>query len=935
MYSFSELVENLPSVGQARVVSSGFGVWMVWSGQLSKALTQTLEDHGGVKMSASASQALWFFSTREAFKALARLQIWARINPLPLFFAVVPASILVGWKNDVSLSVSAELLKQEVHAPDSFEVLVHPRCHEALAGLAGLTLKPVGAVPGLAAAEWKRLEAESGFSYDSSLAWYFVIKPLGNPGERDYTLGWRGFFNNAEAVLRRMGLKYIYNESALILPLENLRLLRSWTKEMLTLMRGVKADSEAHYWPCVMVAVGKEGLNFNEDLPRKLNIEWNRLSPDYPHMSYRTAFLMGEEFTVNAVSYFNERQGLDNWCYVSLSQAGEDGTGAGSLQVDLPRRILVGTEAECFYCGLKNHRPSACPSRQIPLGRPKVFEKLASINVEDLSAISAEVDEALQKNPLQAIPPLLEANSRAGLLVQGMFENTLPFQLRMLAMVWRSRSKDWEDAFDSLGPEEGEFIWNALESLRKDDRASAEQLAAHAMARYPRSYQPRALNAFLLMEADDHQQAMFFFQEAERLSYTPVQRAVLCMFMGRLWEYQYEFGKAVALYKQAEGHARGWSDALYRQAVCLVKMGFTEHAIGIIQQLVERDPHMFNRIVIDPELERGRFSILSALWDIWRETRDEAGKARKIAEELAGKLDLWFSPEHEFLEVAAPRIDKLLALTRVENFVSYRRLIAGTKIFNQELQEKVAQEIKLFEKRVTQLIERLSFVQRDASWFPFPKLLRDFNHDFNFCADKLNWMRTQHMQIAENFRKAQGYLADVEERLTVLQGRLVTLRIIRDSTFFVLLLGRNFIWLELIGLALALVMVPAIIYGAQHYFESWALDLLTRQKWQLQKGLIVILSVVAMIAAAIKTAVSFERKKEELFSAEYEKELREQAGRKKTRGRRKPASASGGVGKGKATAAKGAAKAAPARSGGKSGRQAGASAGTARSKGGR
>lgn len=921
MYSFSELVENLPNVGQARTVAAGFGVWTVWTGQLSKAVTQTMEDHGGVKMASSGTQALWFFSTREAFKALARLQVWARINPLPLYSVVLPTSILVGWKNDISLSVPAELVKQEAHAPDAFEVVVHPRCHEALAGLAGLSLKPLGTVPGLAAGEWKHLEAESGFSYESSLAWYFVIKPLGNSGERDYVLGWRGFFNNTEAVLRRLGLKYIYNESALILPLENLRLLRSWTKEMLALVRGIKADPEAHYWPCVMVAVGKEGLSFNEDLPRKLNIEWNRLTPDYPHMSYRTAFLMGDEFTVNAVSYYNERQGLDNWCYVSLSQAGEDDSGAGALQVDLPRRILVGTEAECFYCGLKNHRPSACPSRRIPLGRPKVLEKLAMVGVENLNAISAEVDEALQKNPLQAIPPLLEADSRAGLMVQAIFENTLPFQLRMLAMVWRSRSKDWENAFEALGPEEGEYIWSALESLRTGDHVAAEQLVASAMARYPRSYQPRALNAMVMLEGGDYQQAMFFFQEAERLSYTPVQRAALCMFMGRLWEYQYEFGKAITLYKQAEGHARGWSDTLYRQAVCLVKMGFTEHAISILQQLIERDPHMFNRIVIDPELERGRFSILSALWDIWRETQIEAGKAKNIAEELAGKLELWFSPEHEFLEAAAPRVDKLLALSRVENFVSFRRLIAGTATFHQELQEKVALEIKLFEKRVSQLIERLSFIQRDASWFPFPKLLRDFNRDFNFCADKLNWMRTQPMQIAENFRKAQGYLADVEERLTVLQGRLVTLRIIRDSTFFVLLLGRNFIWLELVGLALALVLVPAIIFGAQNYFDAWALDLLTRQKWQLQKGLIVILSIVAMVVAAIKTAVSFERKKEELFSAQYEKELRQQAERKKTRGKRGKTSAPGGTGKGKVAAAtKGTAKGTSATGGAKAAR---------------
>ena len=82
--------------------------------------------------------------------------------------------------------------------------------------------------------------------------------------------------------------------------------------------------------------------------------------------------------------------------------------------------------------------------------------------------------------------------------------------------------------------------------------------------------------------------------------------------------------------------------------------------------------------------------------------------------------------------------------------------------------------------------EDLKSVQREAAWFPFPTLLREFNRDFNFCAAKLNWMRTASLAEAENFHKTREFLPQVDEHIRTLRTRLITLRIVRDSTFFVM-----------------------------------------------------------------------------------------------------------------------------------------------------
>ncbi len=145
------------------------------------------------------------------------------------------------------------------------------------------------------------------------------------------------------------------------------------------------------------------------------------------------------------------------------------------------------------------------------------------------------------------------------------------------------------------------------------------------------------------------------------------------------------------------------------------------------------------------------------------------------------------------------------------NYVAYRLLIRGTDKFNASLDGEIKREIKRVNANLEYLTDRVRSIQREAAWFPFPKLLLEFNKDFNFCVDKINWIKTQSMKDAENFRRSLVHVEEIEDRIDALQGRLVTLRIIRDSTLFVLMLGKNFIWMELLSLGLALVGIPALL----------------------------------------------------------------------------------------------------------------------------
>ena len=208
----------------------------------------------------------------------------------------------------------------------------------------------------------------------------------------------------------------------------------------------------------------------------------------------------------------------------------------------------------------------------------------------------------------------------------------------------------------------------------------------------------------------------------------------------------------------------------------------------------------------------------------------------------------------------------------------YQLLIRGTDRFKEALDTEVKREIKRITSNLDYLTERVREIQKEAAWFPFPKLLLEFNKEFNTCVDKINWVRTQSLHEAENFHKALRYVVEIEDHIDSLQTRLVTLRIIRDSTLFILMLGRNFIWLELIGLGLMLVGLPSLIFFTQDIKGNYILDMINdeKQRWEICKGLVIILSIVCVAAAAVKSALSFEKRKRQLFE-QLDKEMRKTA----------------------------------------------------------
>ncbi|MFW5734620.1 MAG: tetratricopeptide repeat protein, partial [Oceanidesulfovibrio sp.] len=577
--SLNSLIGKLPQFKESRLVAAGFAVWASWATDLNPAVDKTLADYGGMRIANERRQALWFFFSKDVFMALAKLEVWSRLNPLKAYVQVMPAKLLVDMKLQLSMSLESGLGNQEAPEIGEFQAWVHPKLSEILKGTPGIEFKEAPKKSGLAKLEWKTLHADPRLPYQSSMGWYLVLKPVGNPLDKSFQQGWRDFFHEIEQILKRLKAKYIYHDNFLMLPLETLRELRMWCQEYLTMVSRLRESSPEKYWPCVQAIVAKKGLNLNPDLYKKIPLDWDQLSPDFPHMSYRNAFLMGEGFKIKDVRFSMDQSSMDDWCNVSLKN--EMAVVEDMLQVELPKRLVAGQHASCFYCGQRTHKLTECPSRPMDSLEEDIWERVAAVDIDEMKRALESIDGQLKGDITAGITDLLQGQGATeNLLMRAIYEINAPAQLRMLQTVWRSTGREYPKALGQLVEPGGEPVWEALELLREGEYVSVERILSKEIFKAPRNYQPVALRGFSMLERGDEPRALSLWSEGERSTTTPLQQSYLLFLQARAQEMMGKLETAMELYKKVLAISPSWLDAAYRQGVCQVKMGFAEQAMG-------------------------------------------------------------------------------------------------------------------------------------------------------------------------------------------------------------------------------------------------------------------------------------------------------------------------------------------------------------------
>ena len=852
--------------GQERRQAEGLVVWLTWRGELNPSVAQTIQEYGGLCLAQEDQQSLWFFFQIDGFLSLARLQLWGRLQAMPLTVVVMKGLLVFGESQSRQLRLPADLLTQSQDVPLGFNVWLHADVLPMAKGLPGLSFDEDAQPEGLAKAKWHRLTADSRLPYQSSMGWYCIFKPLGNPLEKGFQLGWREFFNELENILIRQKFKYTLHNNFLLFPLDNLRLLRAWATDFFNLVKRLKDSEEERgkYWPCVMVIVDKRGLNFNNELPEKIPLDWDQLMPDFPVMSMRNGYLLSNEFMVHEVRFAAGAGTMDDWC--SVSPVPEDGDAMGSVPVDISVSLVSGKHAQCFYCGLRSHRPAQCPSRQLREWSPDSWKKLAGMDFAAMNAGFKEIDAQMAESGDEGLLGLLQAEDGVGHdLARAVFEINSPVQHNSMRRVWLSSSKDAGLGFGRPNMPDDNPIWRILDNMPTGELIPLEKEVLSVGQRFLRDYRFKVLNGFLALDREDPIRAEGLWKEAELLCHTPLQMSHLQFLQARLTEISGKYENAGLMYQAILSLTPDWIEPVYRHIVCLIKMGFADQALPRLFSLIDRDPNIFNRILIDPEVERGRVQILTGLYSLWLDTKEQAANEIQSLGHLRMELGTWFSPENKFAVKASERIDTLLSVSGVPNFVPYQRLIKSRMVLEKAMQDEITLEARDLRNKFKSFAQRLNRVTEEAAWFPFPRLLVEFNRSHSKISHSLNWALAANLQVPDNFSKAQKTADQLGETLAKLESKIKFLKIIRDSTLFAFITGKAFLWMEIIALILIFAGLPLFLYYGEKADWPFVRQLMYQDKWEMQKVLVIFTSFIALAVAALRTAAVFEKRRDKLL----------------------------------------------------------------------
>ncbi|MDR2502915.1 MAG: tetratricopeptide repeat protein [Deltaproteobacteria bacterium] len=851
--------------GDFLLEGGGYGLWVSWSGKANAVLEQTLADYGGIRVGAAAEQALWFFFSVDVFLAAAKLDVWGKYNSMTVCIQIFESSLRCFADGRRELVAGPEIWEQSVEEPVDFKIYVHMAALPKDMALSGITLLPAARPHTFCAGDWRHIQADQRLPYKGTLSWFAVLRPVGSVTDKNFQIGWRDFYTKLEDVLQRNKLRFILNDYFLMMPLDSLREMRQWCRDYLNLVERCKADEkEGFYWPCVMAVTDRKKLHLNNDLPNSMGLDWSQLMPDFPYLSLRDGVLLGEGFQIYEVPFSQSRSGAGDWCNVSL--AGAEAERIKSLPNLAIGALSRGEHKRCFYCGQHSHRSRECPSRELGQSGVEVWDAVAACGLESMKTAVAEINRRLAASP-ESLAELLGAEDETGVLTRAVFSVNTTTQLRGVPIFWKMRGRDLPKVIREPDlAEDGNPVWGVLRSFAGRDPDMLDKEMHSLQIRFPRDYRVFSLHGFVAVERDEPHKAEEYWRQAHALCLPGVAQSWHLFLLGRLAECQGRYFEAIAHYdKVLEAH-RNWAEAEYRKLVCYVKSGFVGRIIPTVGLLLGKDPNFFNRMLLDPELERGHAAVFSILAVHWSSAETQIQEERTLLRGLMDELGKWFVEGSEFLEKNLQHINHVLSVTEIRNYVPYLRAMHGRERLERDFQLKVMNEIKGYKDVFSRYLERLAHIRDEAAWFPFPRLLMEFHRSYNDSAATLAWVMRNNMHVPEIFKKAQSLVKQEEERITAMEKRLLLLRVVRDSTLFSLIAAKKFFWMELAGLALVLLVFPLLLYYGSKSGALWIYDMMMKQQWAIQKVSIIIISALSAMIAVFWTILRFDQTREKLFN---------------------------------------------------------------------
>ena len=246
-------------------------------------------------------------------------------------------------------------------------------------------------------------------------------------------------FERLESLFQEHKMRFIVHETFVMVAVENLLMLRTFLRDYLQTFDR-ESDQKAPCWPCVCVVTDRKNFNFNNDLPKKVGLKWDSLMPDFPYLSYRNAYLLGEGFTIRDIAFSGDQSSIDSWCNIILD---ENSVSHRSIPLLMAGHLASSGAGDtgCFYCGIRTHTAAQCPTRTYAPSRPQIWDELAALDLDTINEGFRQIEHVLVAKGLNGYGELLNTPGPTATLLQAVLDLNGAGQLRNVPRQWLYRMR--------------------------------------------------------------------------------------------------------------------------------------------------------------------------------------------------------------------------------------------------------------------------------------------------------------------------------------------------------------------------------------------------------------------------------------------------------------------------------------------------------------
>lgn len=501
-----------------------------------------------------------------------------------------------------------------------------------------------------------------------------------------------------------------------------------------------------------------------------------------------------------------------------------------------------GTCAECFYCGMVNHTPAHCPSKQLTMDT-RGLNLVGYLPFATIDSLFKQV-MAEQKKMTELLATNIDAaqirNDPALQVYVAYFDIYLIYQPRFLAYSafalfssWDGGSKTDRVKIDSRNLHSGFDCLRVGQYKQAFDFMKAE---SHALG--GKQFYATLGQAFIALERGRMGDMFHFLQMANSTASTEKEKIHISLLMTRFYRLAGQPWKAEQLVSSAANLYADCPEVQYSLIQGKVHEGLGQQ-MQLLRKLAAEDRRYFIIALMDSALlsaESMVENVLSGLFDL---KTKEAGEDLAQAQEAWAQLQAWVGEEEEKeLQANLTVLANLAEQFRRRGVYDVLDVVDRAKSLSKACPR--LREAMLEELNVQVDAAAITWADYNTFWreYPYQSFFRDFEN--LLLVGKRKFVEARSI-AGENLAKARERLKAGQSRIELLSGlvdRMLKVKLALDTlaTFF-----KKLIVAELVFSVIAFLSLPLITIVLSGMIDP---DIVREAKNpQIQKGCMVILTL--------------------------------------------------------------------------------------------